>query len=62
MRVTYEPLLTSSEVASMFGVDPRTVIRWARAGQLTCIRTLGGHRCFRESDVRAALTVEPRQP
>lgn len=50
-----EPLLTPSEVASMFRVDPKTVTRWAKAGKLSAIRTLGGHRRYRESEVRALL-------
>ena len=37
-----EPLLTPAEVATMFRVDPKTVTRWAKAGKLTSIRTLGG--------------------
>ena len=51
-----EPLLTPAEVAAMFRVDPKTVTRWAKAGKLTSIRTLGGHRRYRESEVRALLT------
>ena len=49
-----EPLLTPAEVASMFRVDPKTVTRWAKAGKLSAIRTLG-HRRYRESEVRALL-------
>lgn len=50
-----EPLLTPSEVAALFRVDPKTVTRWAKAGKLTSIRTLGGHRRYREAEVRALL-------
>jgi excisionase family DNA binding protein len=39
----------------MFRVDPKTVTRWAKAGRLTSVRTLGGHRRFREAEVRALL-------
>jgi excisionase family DNA binding protein len=46
-----EILLTPREVADLFGVDPKTVTRWAKAGKLTSIRTLGGHRRFRKSEV-----------
>jgi excisionase family DNA binding protein len=50
-----ESLLTPAEVAAAFRVDPKTVTRWARNGKLTSIRTLGGHRRYRESEVRALL-------
>lgn len=50
-----EVLLTPSEVASLFRVDPKTVTRWAKAGKLTAIRTLGGHRRYRASEVRALM-------
>ena len=54
-----EKLLTPSEVASLFRVDPKTVTRWAKAGKLTSIRTLGGHRRYRESEVRNLLKNLP---
>ena len=50
-----ENLLTPAEVASLFRVDPKTVTRWAKAGKLTSIRTLGGHRRYKESEVKALL-------
>lgn len=50
-----EVLLTPAEVAALFRVDPKTVTRWARAGKLPSIRTLGGHRRYREAEVRALL-------
>ncbi len=50
-----ENLLTPSEVATLFRVDPKTVTRWAKAGKLASIRTLGGHRRYRESEVRLLL-------
>lgn len=48
-------LLTPGQVAGMFNVSPRTVTRWSKAGKLTTIRTLGGHRRYRESEIRAHL-------
>jgi excisionase family DNA binding protein len=57
-----ERLLTPGEVALMFRVDPKTVTRWASAGRIGSIRTPGGHRRFRESEVHgllADLTVRP---
>jgi excisionase family DNA binding protein len=50
-----EQLLTPSEVAALFRVNPKTVTRWARAGKLTAIRTLGGHRRFRATEIRRCL-------
>ena len=50
-----ETLLTPSEVAALFRVNPKTVTRWARSGKLTAIRTLGGHRRFKSSEIRRWL-------
>jgi excisionase family DNA binding protein len=52
---TQENLLTPAEVATLFRVDPKTVTRWAKAGKLTSIRTLGGHRRYKESEVQELL-------
>ena len=54
-----EVLLTPAEVASLFRVDPKTVTRWAKSGKLTSIRTLGGHRRYKESEVKALLSAAP---
>ncbi len=56
-----DPLLTPAEVATMFRVDPKTVTRWAKSGKLTSIRTLGGHRRYREVEVRQLLAGIPQQ-
>lgn len=50
-----DPLLTPGEVAVLFRVDPKTVVRWANAGKLSSIRTPGGHRRFKTSEVKALL-------
>jgi excisionase family DNA binding protein len=57
-----EPLLTPSEVAALFRVDPKTVTRWARTRKIDSIKTVGGHRRYRESVIRALLKseAEPR--
>lgn len=61
-REEHEQLLTPSEVAAMFRVNPKTVTRWARAGKISAIRTLGGHRRFRASEIRKYLDqVESEQ-
>ena len=51
--VSHEALMTPSEVAEYFGVDPKTVTRWARAGKLSAVRTLGGHRRYPRPEVHA---------
>jgi excisionase family DNA binding protein len=50
-----DSLLTPAEVAALFRVNPKTVTRWARAGKITAIRTLGGHRRFRATEIRRCL-------
>jgi excisionase family DNA binding protein len=50
-----DALLTPAEVAALFRVNPKTVTRWARAGKITAIRTLGGHRRFRATEIRRCL-------
>jgi excisionase family DNA binding protein len=57
----HEELLTPSEVAAMFRVNPKTVTRWARSGKISAIRTLGGHRRFRKSEITRIL-AEGGQP
>jgi excisionase family DNA binding protein len=53
--IVQEKLLTPAEVATLFRVDPKTVSRWAKTGKLTSIKTLGGHRRYKESEVKALL-------
>ena len=57
-----DALLTPAEVAALFRVNPKTVTRWARAGKITAIRTLGGHRRFRASEIRRCLEQMEHQP
>ena len=60
---TQEKLLTPAEVATLFRVDPKTVTRWAKAGKLTSIKTLGGHRRYKESEVKSLLkSISPDTP
>ena len=51
-------LLTPAEVAVLFRVNPKTVTRWARAGKISAIRTLGGHRRFRRDEIESVLRSE----
>lgn len=60
-RAIQEVLLKPSEVAALFRVDPKTVTRWAKAGKLTAVRTLGGHRRYRKSEVQSLLGIVPNR-
>lgn len=48
-------LLSPGEVAEMFRVDPKTVTRWAKAGKLSAVKTLGGHRRYHAHEVHELL-------
>ena len=54
-RLNADVLLTPSEVGQIFRVDPKTVTRWAKAGRLTSVKTLGGHRRYRQAEVNALM-------
>ncbi|QXJ27073.1 BldC family transcriptional regulator (plasmid) [Actinomadura graeca] len=56
--VSEERFLTPAEVGALFRVDPKTATRWAAQGRVGSIRTPGGHRRFRESEIRALLADE----
>ncbi len=55
-------LLRPVEVARLFRVSAKTVVRWATDGKLRSVRTLGGHRRFFADDVRELLRREDRPP
>jgi excisionase family DNA binding protein len=55
-------LMTPAEVAALFRVDPKTVTRWADAGKLTAVRTLGGHRRYRQDEVQNLLVSSSLAP
>lgn len=46
-------LLTPVEVATLFRVHPRSLVRWELAGKINPIRTPGGTRRYRYLEVRA---------
>lgn len=50
-----DELLTSSEVAKMFRVHPKTVTRWAEDGLIEHTRTPGGHRRYPAGPIRRLL-------
>lgn len=48
-------LLTPAEAARKLGVTPNTVTRWSRAGKISAIQTMGGHRRFRRNEIERVL-------
>lgn len=54
----FDELLTPGEVAKMFRVDPKTVTRWAKQGRIGSVRTVGGHRRYKRTEVLELLSVE----
>ena len=50
-----DDLLTSAEVATLFGVDRRTVVLWAKRGRIPALRTPGGQHRFRAEEIRGLL-------
>lgn len=54
-------LLTPAEVAQLFRVDVKTVTRWAKAGKLSSIRTLGDHRRYLAAEVGDLLQITRRR-
>lgn len=52
-------LLTTGEVAELFGVDPKTPARWDREGKLAAMQVApGGHRRWRSETVRPLLQLD----
>lgn len=58
-RTGEDELLTPSDVAALFHVDPKTVTRWAQAGKIGCITAVGGHPRFRHTEIHALLNALP---
>jgi len=46
-----DDLLSTADAASLLGVGPTTIKRWADGGLLPCVKTAGHHRRFRRRDV-----------
>jgi len=53
-------LLTISETAELLGVGISTLRHWDDTGQIVAMRTPGGHRRYRLSDIEAFQGVETR--
>lgn len=54
--------LRVGEAAEILHVAPKTLHRWAQAGQVPCQRTLGGHRRYQEQAIRDLLERQTYRP
>ena len=50
-----DDLLTSAEVADLFGVDRTTVVMWAKRRRIPVLRTPGGQLRFRAHEILSLL-------
>lgn len=59
----FPELMTATEVAAAFKTDPKSVIRWAKAGTLRWFKTPGtggsGHHRFYRAEVEALIAGKP---
>lgn len=51
-----EEYLMPGQIARKYGVSTKTVTRWAKAGKLPHIRTIGGHRRYSAKAVEQLMT------
>ncbi len=59
-ELDHNELLTPTEVAAIFRVNPKTVTRWAQSGKISAIRTLGGHRRFNAAEIMRHLQEQQK--
>ena len=45
-------LMSPGEAARTLGIDVKTLQRWANDGQVTAVRTPGGHRRYLAAEIR----------
>ncbi len=55
-------LLTTREAAERLGVGPTSIKRWADAGLLRAVRTLGGHRRYPLAEILALQAASAPSP
>ncbi|MCW2522199.1 MAG: hypothetical protein JWO63_534 [Frankiales bacterium] len=52
--------ISLSEVATRFGVNATTLVRWGAQGRVTTIRSLSGQRRYRAEEIERALSSHAR--
>ena len=56
-----EKLITVTKAAYQLGVTKKTLQEWDRSGKLSALRTAGGHRRYRQSDIEILQGIEPEE-
>lgn len=59
VRRVLDPELTLHEASALLNVSKATVRRYTDQGKLPCMRTAGGQRRFRLSEVLAFIELQP---
>jgi excisionase family DNA binding protein len=59
MTETEERLVGLAEAAAMLGVCTETLRHWDNEGKLRAVKTVGGHRRYRLSDIRRRQQQPP---
>lgn len=59
--LTSKPVMSVAEVAELFRVNPNTVNRWVRAGDLRPFRTPGGHGRFHTAEIIGFLRNDQQE-
>lgn len=54
-----EKLITVTKAAEQLGVTKKTLQDWDKSGKLLALRTVGGHRRYRQSDIEKLQGLEP---
>jgi excisionase family DNA binding protein len=52
-KIFEDRLLKIDEAATLLGVTPQTLRNWDKSGKLKSVRTEGGHRRYKESEINA---------
>jgi excisionase family DNA binding protein len=50
------------EAAEVLQISPKTLSNWVRRGQLTCTKTIGGHRRYAKAEIHRAKAIKDLEP
>ena len=57
-----EKYLTAKQIHYLYNLSPTTLLRWEKKGDLHPIKTTGGHRRYKESELLALLGFAQNMP